>query len=193
VSRRRDDASRGRPLERYDSVASAGWAETHQRTQAFHSGDHGAHADPAPSRPSPSISPAVSFLDFELALSKPDFRSTSRTGDLASSHNPSSRHRRLSLVIRSEIPNRSWMSALACYQQLRFSFRLARNPPVIRKFRLSNERMASTNSITRTSSPIRQAILLQEVVLSPRPGKEVISGRQQTGKRVIRRVEERQW
>src|SRR2546430_10175265 len=37
VSRRRDDASHGRPLERYDSVASAGSAKTHQRTQAFHS------------------------------------------------------------------------------------------------------------------------------------------------------------
>src|SRR6266404_9280654 len=49
VSRRCDDARHGWPVERYDSVASAGWAETHQRTQAFHSRDHGAHADPAPS------------------------------------------------------------------------------------------------------------------------------------------------
>src|SRR5438105_1923596 len=49
VSRRRDDASHGRPLERYDSVASAGWAATYQRTQAFRSGDHRAHADPASS------------------------------------------------------------------------------------------------------------------------------------------------
>src|SRR5882757_8171793 len=49
VSRRRDDASHGRPLERYDFVASAGWAATHQRTQAFHSGDHRAHADPTSS------------------------------------------------------------------------------------------------------------------------------------------------
>src|SRR5258705_13580199 len=49
VSRRRDDARHGRPLERYDSMASAGWAATYQRTQAFHSGDHRAHADPASS------------------------------------------------------------------------------------------------------------------------------------------------
>src|ERR1700678_489045 len=43
--------------------------------------------------------------------------------------------------------------------------------------------MASTSSITRTSSPIRQAILLQ--VLSPCPVKEVISGRQQQGRREV--------
>src|SRR5277367_2437381 len=49
VPSRRDDASHGRPLERYDSVASAGWAETHQRTQAFHSRDHRTHAHPASS------------------------------------------------------------------------------------------------------------------------------------------------
>src|SRR5258708_40025722 len=48
-SRRRDDASHGRPLEMYDSVASAGWAATYQRTQAVHSGDDRAHADPATS------------------------------------------------------------------------------------------------------------------------------------------------
>ena len=33
MPRRRDDASDGWPLERYDSVASAGWTETHQRTK----------------------------------------------------------------------------------------------------------------------------------------------------------------
>jgi hypothetical protein len=49
VSGGRDDARHGWPLERHDSVASPGWTETHQRTQAFHSRDHGAHADSASS------------------------------------------------------------------------------------------------------------------------------------------------
>jgi hypothetical protein len=48
VSGGRDDACHGWPLERYDSVAVTGWAGAHQRTQTFHSRDHGAHADPAP-------------------------------------------------------------------------------------------------------------------------------------------------
>jgi hypothetical protein len=49
MSRRCDDARHGRPLEGYDPMASAGGSETHQRTQAIHSRNHGAHADPASS------------------------------------------------------------------------------------------------------------------------------------------------
>jgi len=49
MSGRRDDARHGWPLERHDSMASAGGTAAHQRTQAFHSRDHGAHADPPPS------------------------------------------------------------------------------------------------------------------------------------------------
>ena len=44
-----DDAGHGWPLEGHDSVASAGWTETYERAEAFHSRNHGAHADPASS------------------------------------------------------------------------------------------------------------------------------------------------
>jgi hypothetical protein len=88
----------------------------------------------------------------------------------------------------------SSLAVLSCLPVIRqesgslgYSAHLRRSLP-----RLSNEWMASRSSINRTSSPIWQAILLQEAVRSTCPEKEVISGRWQTGKRVIRRVEERQ-
>src|SRR6202041_1101363 len=49
VSGGRDDARHGWPLEGHDSVAPAGWAETHQRTQTFDSRHHRTNADPASS------------------------------------------------------------------------------------------------------------------------------------------------
>src|SRR5580704_11845778 len=44
-----DDARDGWPVEGHDSLASAGWTEMHQRTEAFHPWDHRAHADSASS------------------------------------------------------------------------------------------------------------------------------------------------